>query len=61
MQFVQFWLNISGKTDLGEEDKVLQVLLKPLAPPWGRLSSGDIWFELEKSSKSQCAALPAKN
>ena len=22
--------------------------------PWGRLSSGDIWFELEKSSKSQC-------
>ena len=24
--------------------------------PWGWLSSRDIWFELEKSSKSQCAA-----
>jgi hypothetical protein len=22
--------------------------------PWRRLSSGDIWFELEKSSKFQC-------
>ena len=32
MQFVQFWLNIGGKTDLGVENKVLQVLLKPLAP-----------------------------
>jgi hypothetical protein len=48
MPFIQFWLNINAKMDLGP------VLLTPLVP-LGALSSGDIWFELEKSSKSQCA------
>ena len=31
-QFIQFWLNISAKTDLGVEPEVLLVLLTPLAP-----------------------------
>ena len=36
MQFIQFWLKTSGKTDHGCDPKVLPVLLTPLAPrPWG--------------------------
>ena len=50
MQFIQFWLKTSAKTDHGCDPQVLLVLLTPLLTLWALKQ----WFELEQSSKSQC-------
>ena len=50
--FLPFWLNISAETHQGEKPWVLLILLTPLAP----LGALKQWFELEKSSKSQCVS-----